>query len=286
MNFNTLNESFDKLSEKLLNPECSLSEDVCDDFNESLTESETGVEAYAQFGSPSDFIDGYAVYGYYDENCKGLENSDWCSNWEEVEDLVHQYISKGDIVRIKNNETGNDIIITPDEYWDNFEGQCPVSPQDVEEGHMYKRIAKLDSFDLGLDEAVDKEYLDKYFDKQIKNSKSDKEKEFYMNKKENALSELEKCDEALEKEGGPFWYYSKHGIGPGTIPKGVEVIDVVEDDDFNTWIALDKVLTTSELEEFELKEQTPPDLNEDNLKEDSEFEPKKKFRGSKSVIKR
>ena len=71
-------------------------------------------------------------------------------------------------------------------------------------------------------------------------------------------------DESLTEERGnyghkgPFWYYSKHGMGPGTIPKDVNVVDWYEDDNYNTWIALDGVLTTQELREYELKEQNPP----------------------------
>lgn len=71
-------------------------------------------------------------------------------------------------------------------------------------------------------------------------------------------------DESLTEERGnyghkgPFWYYSKHGMGPGTLPKDVKVVDWYEDDDYNTWVALDGVLTTQELREYELKEQKPP----------------------------
>lgn len=57
---------------------------------------------------------------------------------------------------------------------------------------------------------------------------------------------------------GPFWYYSKHGMGPGTLPKDVKVVDWYEDDDYNTWVALDNVLTTQELKDYDLKEQKPP----------------------------
>ena len=132
-----------------------------------LQESEIGATAYASYNGPDVYGDGYAVFGYYDENCRALADSNWCSNWEEVQDLVHSYISKGDVVRIINNETGNDIIVTPDEYFDNFEGDFPIAPQDVEEGHMWNRTAKLDSFDLGLDESLlnevkGVEYVDSY----------------------------------------------------------------------------------------------------------------------------
>lgn len=68
-------------------------------------------------------------------------------------------------------------------------------------------------------------------------------------------------NEAFEKEGGPFWYFSKHGIGPGSLPKGVNVVETKEDDNYGTYVALDKVLTTKELKEYELKEKKP-DLKE------------------------
>lgn len=67
-----------------------------------------------------------------------------------------------------------------------------------------------------------------------------------------------KKTESFEKDDGPFWYLSKHGLGPGMLPKGVNVVDTIEDDNFNTYIALDKVLSTQELKDYELKEKKPP----------------------------
>lgn len=57
---------------------------------------------------------------------------------------------------------------------------------------------------------------------------------------------------------GPFWYLTKHGLGPGMLPKDVKVVDIYEDDDYNTWVALDSVLTTQELNDYEMKEEKPP----------------------------
>lgn len=74
--------------------------------------------------------------------------------------------------------------------------------------------------------------------------------------------------ESFEKEGGPFWYYTMHGLGPGMLPSGVEVVDVYEDDNYNTWVALDKVLDTEELDYYELREEKPPiyeSLNEEKI---------------------
>ena len=69
-------------------------------------------------------------------------------------------------------------------------------------------------------------------------------------------------EEAFEKPDtkGPFWYLCKHGIGPGAIPKGVTVMDTMDDPDNanRCYVALDKALTTDELKQFEMKEQRPP----------------------------
>lgn len=67
----------------------------------------------------------------------------------------------------------------------------------------------------------------------------------------------EDVDEAFDKEPHEFWYYTKHGLGPGTVPKDVEILDVKEDDNWGTYIKLDKVLTTDELEYYDLKERAP-----------------------------
>jgi hypothetical protein len=58
--------------------------------------------------------------------------------------------------------------------------------------------------------------------------------------------------------GMDYWYFTRHGLGPGTIPKDVTVLDTVEDG-YDTWVLLDKMLTTAELHEFDLKEQCPPE---------------------------
>lgn len=87
---------------------------------------------------------------------------------------------------------------------------------------------------------------------------------YFVNDVKDIMSKYYSKDESLTEERGnyghkgPFWYYSKHGMGPGTIPPDVNVVDWYEDDDYNTWIALDGVLTTQELREYELKEQKPP----------------------------
>ena len=64
-----------------------------------------------------------------------------------------------------------------------------------------------------------------------------------------------------------YWYFTTHGIGPGTIPKDLKVLEVKEGrNDKGTlgdFICLDGILNTSELKEFDLRELVPPE--EDNV---------------------
>lgn len=67
-------------------------------------------------------------------------------------------------------------------------------------------------------------------------------------------------------ENRKYWYFTTHGIGPGTIPKGVHILDVKEGQNKKgTWgdyICLDAILNTSELREFDLIELAPDNMNE------------------------
>lgn len=71
---------------------------------------------------------------------------------------------------------------------------------------------------------------------------------------------VESCDtvEGAIDTGLEYWYYGRHGIGPGTIPQGVTVLDTVEEG-WKTWMLLDKLLTTEELKYYDLKEEWPPE---------------------------
>lgn len=68
-----------------------------------------------------------------------------------------------------------------------------------------------------------------------------------------------KIDPRMYSKDG-YWFLSRHGFGPGTIPSDCEVLDVCEPDGtYDTYIKLDRFLTTKELNYYDLKEQVPPD---------------------------
>lgn len=59
-----------------------------------------------------------------------------------------------------------------------------------------------------------------------------------------------------------YWYHARHGVGPGTIPRDVHLLKVVEDPE-NSWkdyFLLDRALTSDELAEYDLKEKCPPQI--------------------------
>ena len=75
--------------------------------------------------------------------------------------------------------------------------------------------------------------------------------------------------EAFDKEGGPFWYFTRHGVQPGSVPKGIQILDIIDcADGSGSYFKSDKVLTTKELNDFEIVEKKPEGLKESlNLNE-------------------
>lgn len=71
--------------------------------------------------------------------------------------------------------------------------------------------------------------------------------------------DIESCDVTSAIDTGlEYWYLTKHGLGPGMMPQGVHLLDTVEDG-WDTYILLDRMLTTEELNRYDIKEKTPPE---------------------------
>lgn len=58
-----------------------------------------------------------------------------------------------------------------------------------------------------------------------------------------------------------YWYFTLHGLGPGTIPKDLHVLETREGKNdkgtLGLYICLDGILNTSELSEYDLRELAP-----------------------------
>ena len=58
-----------------------------------------------------------------------------------------------------------------------------------------------------------------------------------------------------------WWYFTTHGVQPGSIPKDLKVLDTIDTDN-GTYVALDGILNTSELKQYDMKEKSPEELEE------------------------
>ena len=54
----------------------------------------------------------------------------------------------------------------------------------------------------------------------------------------------------------PYWYFTKHGVQPGSVPKGVK-IEEIKDTEHGTYFSTYYLLTTQELKDFDIKEERP-----------------------------
>ena len=53
-----------------------------------------------------------------------------------------------------------------------------------------------------------------------------------------------------------YKYIMKHGLGTGTLPKDVNIIDWVDNDDWSTTVWLDRPLSTEELNRYDIPSET------------------------------
>lgn len=60
-------------------------------------------------------------------------------------------------------------------------------------------------------------------------------------------------------EDDGYWYLSRHGVGPGCWPSGIRMLEYKEHptNAYKCYVKLDRMLTTSELNEYQLKEEMP-----------------------------
>lgn len=80
----------------------------------------------------------YAVSGYYgtDSNGhpQGLAEDFKTDDWSKVEEQAHEMLGKGNIVEIVDERTGGSTVLDPDLYFEDFQGEFPVKPHDLDNG--------------------------------------------------------------------------------------------------------------------------------------------------------
>lgn len=253
MNFRQLNESFDRLNEKILNEGPGAGYLFTGTF---YPQSVSDVKIVQQ---ETNIYNDLEVY--FTANIRGIVDIEFASYYYSGELADVPAVATRGFINIEENEdyNPNEIeeyiaqCVEQDRYlinytygagWSHVTYDGTLSTNDDSANNMYSGIQILDLH------IVSQEIIDE-IDLTVQGEYGDDE--YY---EEDYTPKVTRGNYGHE---GPFWYYTKHGIGPGTLPKDVNVVDVYEDDDFGTWVALDSVLTSDELQEYELKEQTPPE---------------------------
>lgn len=71
-------------------------------------------------------------------------------------------------------------------------------------------------------------------------------------------------NESFDTGKGPYWYFTQHGVQPGSVPKDINILDIVDADNGSYFLS-DKVIDTGNLHKYEIEEKKP-DFLESNKK--------------------
>ena len=96
-----------------------------------------------------------------------------------------------------------------------------------------------------------------------------------LDNKECVITEgITRYSDVVPEEDRKYWYFTTHGIGPGSIPSDLKVLKTQEGKNRKgtegVFVQLNGVLNTSELKKFDMTELSPENLEEDYLADPTE----------------
>lgn len=91
-----------------------------------------------------------------------------------------------------------------------------------------------------------------------------------LDNKECVITEgITRYSDVVPEEDRKYWYFTTHGVGPGSIPSDLKVLKTQEGKNRKgtegVFVQLNGVLNTSELKKFDMTELSPENLEEDYL---------------------
>lgn len=231
-------------------------------------EEYTGSDAHP---TPCEEADGYNIKSYsyciakpeYEEALSdiGLDivelvTSDWDENELMLAYTVNDRIFPVDISEVStsideyNFEEGDDLY-DRDTVMQAIKDEFGIDDYDAYS--IYDWYAAEDAFeDFGTIE----EFID-YVRSDIDDMLDAADDQLQADRIREAINSCTKVEASIDT-GLQYWYLTKHGLGPGMMPKDCHLMDVVEDG-WDTYILLDRMLTTSELKEYDIREKAPSD---------------------------
>lgn len=129
---------------------------------------------------------------------------------------------------------------------------------------------------LGIEDSEDEDEFDEGCHKEGCHKKVDEDEveEGCHGKKVKKEMRMPKVSKLTIKEdtNKPYIYFTKHGVGPGMLPRDIKVIDWYDVNNYITLIYTDRFLTSDELTEFDIYPETKNDelMDRYNLELDPE----------------
>lgn len=209
----------------------------------------------------------YTVNSYYDELLRVLEDDIKLSSWDEVIDYSHNKLMNGNVIKIKNNNSGKEIVITPDEYKETFDGEFIINSElleSKENNNVEELLDLLDKVNITNKQRAFCEFTGISM-AQLNGSQGFNERnaEVFIPKVKEWLAKNNQMTEAIEtpenmktladkKDIKEYRYITNHGVGPGTMPKDTYIRS--EDlDNGKTAVYLNRPLTQQELDKYDIK---------------------------------
>lgn len=170
---------------------------------------------------------------------------------------------------IRYSEVYNAPDADPREMFHEFEAQITVSnPYDdadyvwasisngvinyVKNGKVIDKSYYMDAEDMDVE---NDEWCDVVIEQALENLES------YNSKVESRIIHSSSDIRSKTQDNG-YWFFTRHGVQPGSVPKDVEILDIVDTPN-GTFVKLNRFLSTKELDYYDLVEKAPESITSD-----------------------
>jgi len=273
---------------RIIAPEDDYTIDECQTIESSTDESEKPY--IVRFGWDSGGPENGPSYGYGEDLVYALSEEDACAKWEaENEDQIAGLNSgryggyEGCFAR-PATEADLKEMEEEEAYWDELEKHYDfvdgdvVPKSSVESSHaairssvdtftekMFAKFPKCDMINkqnLGSDKVAIYYDISKCNKSRLIGWLDDegiphKEVSGDLRVVVKANSSIKTSEEFFDKnEDATYWYFTTHGVMPGSVPRGLEILDVIDKPE-GSYFLTNKVLTTDSLKYYDIKERSP-----------------------------
>lgn len=170
---------------------------------------------------------------------------------------------------IMYSEVYNAPDADPREMFHEFEAQISVSNPYDDADYVWATISNGVVNYVKNGKVIDKSY---YMDADDMDVESDEWCDVVI---EQALEGLESYNSKIESriihsssdirsktQDNGYWFFTRHGVQPGSVPKDVEILDIVDTPN-GTFVKLNRFLSTKELDYYDLVEKAPESITSD-----------------------